>query len=278
MRKERRGLHSLRGHRESIAAFVLKYFFAPVVLAIFVMAPAWAACTGVVAERGARVWHAATGEKAAAITYLGHSSFLIESPEGVRIVTDYNGVHRAPMTPDIVTMNNAHSTHYTDHVEPGVKFVLRGWDPGGGVANHHLQYRDVRVNNVPTNVRGFGETRYNGNSIFVFDLADLCIAHLGHLHHTLTQADLAELGPIDIVLVPVDGSFTLNQPEMIEVLRQLKAKIAIPMHAFTEATLARFLALAEGRGFHVRHAPEPHVVVSRADLPETPEIVVLPGR
>ena len=181
----------------------------------------------------------------------------------MRIVTDYNGVHRAKVTPDIVTMNNAHQTHYSDYIEPGVKFVLRGWDPGGGVANHHLQYRDVRVNNVPTNVRGFGETRYNGNSIFVFDLADLCIAHLGHLHHTLTEADLAEIGTIDIVLVPVDGSFTLNQPEMIEVLKQLKAKIAIPMHVFTEETLARFLARAEERGFGVRHAPEPRIIVSR---------------
>src|SRR3954471_20729613 len=240
--------------------------------------PAWAACTGVVAERGARVWQAAAVEKAAAITYLGHASFLIESPEGVRIVTDYNGIHRAKATPDIVTMNNAHSTHYTDVIEPDVKFVLRGWDPGGGVARHDLHYRDVRVSNLPTNVRGFGGTRYNGNSIFVFDLADVCIAHLGHLHHTLTEADLAELGTIDIVLVPVDGSYTLNQPEMIEVLRQLKAKIAIPMHVFAEETLARFLALAGERGFDVRHAPEPRITVSRSDLPEQPEILVLPGR
>jgi L-ascorbate metabolism protein UlaG (beta-lactamase superfamily) len=262
----------------SLAALALNFIFMLALLAPLFVVQAWAACTGVVAERGARVWQAAAGEKAVAITYLGHASFLIESPEGVRIVTDYNGVHRAKVIPDIVTMNNAHSTHYTDHVEPGVQFVLRGWDPGGGVANHHLQYRDVRVNNVPTNVRGFGGTRYNGNSIFVFDLADLCIAHLGHLHHTLTEADLAELGTIDIVLVPVDGSFTLNQPEMIEVLRQLKAKIAIPMHVFTEATLTRFLALAGERGFDVRHAPEPHITVSRADLPERPEILVLPGR
>jgi L-ascorbate metabolism protein UlaG (beta-lactamase superfamily) len=278
MRKGRKGRCSLRDRRVSFAAVALTYFIALAVLAPLFVAEARAACTGVVAGAGARLWQAAAGDKAAAITYLGHSSFLIESPDGVRIVTDYNGVHRAKATPDNVTMNNAHSTHYTDAVEPGVKFVLRGWDPGGGMANHHLQYRDVRVNNVPTNVRGFGGTRYNGNSIFVFDLADLCIAHLGHLHHTLTEADLAVLGAIDIVLVPVDGSFTLNQPEMIEVLRQLKAKIAIPMHVFTEATLARFLARAGDRGFEVRHAPEPHIIVSRADLPEQPEILVLPGR
>ena len=277
MRKGRKGLHP--------ASRAIACPFRPLHL-IFLFwlclrrlcGPAWAACAGVVAERGARLWRAAAGEKTATITYLGHSSFLIESPEGVRIVTDYNGVHRAPVTPDIVTMNNAHSTHYTDFIEPGVKHVLRGWDPGGKMANHSLQYRDVRVNNVPDQCAWLGETRYNGNSIFVFDLADLCIAHLGHLHHTLTEAPLAELGTIDIVLVPVDGSFTLNQPEMIEVLRQLKAKIAIPMHVFTEATLARFLARAGERGFDLRHAPKQRITVSRADLPETPEILVLPGR
>ena len=79
----------------------------------------------------------------------------------------------------------------------------------------------MRIRNVPTNVREFGGTRYNGNSIFVFEAADLCIAHLGHLHHTLTGAHLAELGAIDVVMVPVDGTYTLNQEEMIEVLRQI---------------------------------------------------------
>jgi L-ascorbate metabolism protein UlaG (beta-lactamase superfamily) len=278
MRRGRQGLHPLCEHRVSFAVFALRGFFALILLAFFIAAPARAACTGVIADEGMRLWRASAGERAAALTFIGHASFLIESPEGVRIVTDYNGVHLAPVTPDIVTMNNAHSTHWTDNIEPGVKHVLRGWDPGGGMANHNLQYRDVRVTNIPTNVRGFGETRYNSNSIFVFNLGDLCIAHLGHLHHTLTEAHLAELGQIDIVLVPVDGSFTLNQTEMIEVLRQLKAKIAIPMHVFTDATLARFLARAPECGFSVRHAPRPRITVTRADLPEQPEILVLPGR
>ena len=249
-----------------------------VVVMSLVALPAWAACTGVIADSGARLWRAAAGEKAAAIDYLGHSSFLVESPEGVRIVTDYNDLVRPPVTPDIVTMNNAHSTHFTENIDPGVKFALRGWDPGGGMANHQLQFRDVRVHNVATNVRDFGATRYNGNSIFVFEIADLCIAHLGHLHHTLTEAHLAELGPIDVVMVPVDGSFTLNQEDMIGVLQQIKAKIAIPMHVFSDATLARFLARAAERAFDVRRLPEPRIVVSRAELPEKPEIIVLPGR
>ena len=61
------------------------------------------------------------------ITYIGHSTFLIESPQLVRIATDYNDYVRPPILPDIVTMNHAHSTHYTDHPEPGIKHVLRGW-------------------------------------------------------------------------------------------------------------------------------------------------------
>jgi L-ascorbate metabolism protein UlaG (beta-lactamase superfamily) len=155
--------------------------------------------------------------------------------------------------------------------------VLRGWDPAGGVASHRLEHRDVHVHNVPTNLREVAGTRYDGNSIFVFETAGLCIAHLGHLHHTLTQTHLAELGAIDIVMVPVDGALTLNQEDMIEVLQQIKPKIAIPMHVFSEARLDRFLARA-GERYRIRRMAEPRVLVSRADLPAEPEILVLPGR
>jgi L-ascorbate metabolism protein UlaG (beta-lactamase superfamily) len=249
-----------------------------IVLASVIASAAQAACTGVVAGRSGLL-HLAGGvaEGTVSITFLGHSSFLIESPAGVRIVTDYNDMIRAPTTPDIVTMNNAHPTHYSEAVEPGVKYVLRGWDPAGGVASHNLDYRDVRIRNVPTNVRELGGTRYNGNSIFVFEVADLCIAHLGHLHHTLTGAHLAELGAIDVVMVPVDGTYTLNQEEMIEVLRQIGPKLVIPMHIFTQASLEKFLARADAF-FSVRREAGAAVAVSRTGLPATPEILVLAGR
>ncbi len=259
------------------APSALKGFFV-FLLAFFLAGPAQAACSEVVAGEGVRLWRVATAEESAvAIGFLGHASFLIESPQGVRIVTDYNDMIRSPVTPDIVTMNNAHPTHYSEAVEPGVKYVLRGWDPAGGVAAHRLEYRDVRVRNVPTNLREAGGTRYDGNSIFVFETADLCIAHLGHLHHTLTQTHLAELGAIDIVMVPVDGALTLNQEDMIAVLQQIKPKIAIPMHVCSEARLDRFLARA-GERYRIRRMAEPRILVSRADLPAEPEILVLPGR
>ncbi len=278
MRKGRDGTVPLRGHRVSVASFALTVFLVLALLALGFGASAWAACTGPVADNGARVRLAAAGpEGGVGLTFLGHASFLIESPQGARIVTDYNDMIRAPVTPDIVTMNNAHPTHYSDNIEAGVKFVLRGWDPAGGIASHHLDYRDVKIHNVPTNVREFGGTRYSGNSIFVFDVADLCLAHLGHLHHTLTAGHLSDLGPIDVVMVPVDGGYTLNQAEMIEVLQQIKPKIAVPMHIFTQATLDKFLARA-AEFYTVRRADEPSVVLTRPGLPVIPEMLVLPGR
>ncbi|HEX6015678.1 MAG TPA: MBL fold metallo-hydrolase, partial [Geminicoccaceae bacterium] len=69
------------------------------------------------------------GGATARLTFLGHASFLIETAGGASAVTDYNGYVKASQAPDIVTMNNAHGTHYTDAVEPGVKHVLRGWNP-----------------------------------------------------------------------------------------------------------------------------------------------------
>jgi len=276
MHKGREGTMPLRALPISFVTFVVRCCFALALLALSTVAQA--ACTGVVAQDGVRLWRAAAGdEKRVGIDFLGHASFLIESPQGVKIVTDYNDMIAAPVLPDIVTMNNAHPTHYTDHPEAGIKYVLRGWDPAGGTASHNIEYRDVRVHNVATNVRDFGGTRYNGNSIFVFDTADLCIAHLGHLHHTLTPTHLAELGQIDIVMVPVDGGFTLNQADMIEVLQQIKPKIAIPMHIFSQVTLDRFLVRAEEH-YKLHRSDSPKIVLSRADLPKAPEVLVLPGR
>jgi L-ascorbate metabolism protein UlaG (beta-lactamase superfamily) len=275
VRKGRDGTVPLCGHCVSFASFALTILVA---LALLAPITGWAACSGPVAENGARLQLAAAApEGSVGLTFLGHASFLIESPQGVTIVTDYNDMIRAPVTPDIVTMNNAHPTHYTDAIEPGVKFVLRGWDPAGGIATHHLDYRDVKIHNVPTNVREFGGTRYNGNSIFVFDVADLCLAHLGHLHHTLTPGHLADLGPIDVVMVPVDGAYTLNQDDMIAVLQQIKPKIAVPMHVFTQATLDRFLGRA-AEFYTVKRTEEPAVALTRASLPDVPEMLVLPGR
>jgi L-ascorbate metabolism protein UlaG (beta-lactamase superfamily) len=211
------------------------------------------------------------------LTYVGHSTFLIESPQLVRIATDYNDYVRAPVLPDIATMNHAHSTHYTLSPDPGIKYVLHGWADDQKPARIDLQYKDVRVRNVPTNIRSFdGGTERHGNSIFVFEVAKLCIAHLGHLHHTLTQQQLNEVGRVDVVLVPVDGSYTLDLDGMVEVLHALKAPLMIPMHYFSAYTLDRFLQRVR-QEWDVDVAEIPSLVVSKTNLPSKPKVLVLPG-
>ncbi len=211
------------------------------------------------------------------ISYIGHSTFLLESPQLVRIATDYNDYVKPPVLPDIVTMNHAHNTHYTDNPEPGIKFVLRGWTGDQKPARIDMTYKDVRVRNVPTNIRTWdGGTERHGNSIFVFEMANLCIAHLGHLHHTLTQQQLDEIGRIDVVMVPVDGSMTLDLDGMVEVLHALKAPLMIPMHYFSAFTLDRFLQRVR-QEWEVEIAEVPSVVVSKTTLPAKPKVLVLPG-
>ena len=119
------------------------------------------------------------------------------------------------------------------------------------------------MRNVPTNIRNWGGgTERHGNSIFIFEIANLCIAHLGHLHHTLTQQQLNEIGRVDVVLVPVDGSYTLDLEGMIEVLHALKAPLMIPMHYFSSLH-ARPLPRPRPRDWDVEVAEVPSVVSRR---------------
>ena len=276
-----------------VAPFALASILAIVccLLPAFAQAPAPSApkpemresCPGLVAANAPRAMPvslklAALASDQVRITFIGHATFLIESPEGVRIATDYNDYVKPPVVPDIATMNHAHETHFTDHPDPAIKYVLRGWGPDGEhPAIWDLKYRDVRVRNVPTNIRTWsGGTERYGNSIFVFEIANLCIAHLGHLHHTLTQQQLDDLGRVDVVMAPVDGNFTLDLDGMMEVLAALKAPLIIPMHFFGYATIDRFLARAQQQ-WPVERAEVPTLVVSKATLPKSPKVVLLPG-
>ncbi len=238
-------------------------------------------CPGLVASGRPSVIPAAVrpglASNEARITYAGHSTFLIESPKLVRVATDYNDYVRPPVLPDIATMNHAHSTHYTDRPDPDIKFVLRGWRPDGQAANHDMTYSDVHVRSVSTNIRDWsGGTERNGNSIFIFDVGSLCIAHLGHLHHTLTQQQLNDIGHIDVLLVPVDGGFTMDLDGMVEVVQAIKAPLMIPMHYFSTFTLRRFLDRVS-RQYEVEFAETPSVVVSKMTLPTKGKFLVLPG-
>ena len=238
-------------------------------------------CPGLVARGMPQAIPASLKSDEARINYVGHSTFLIESPRGMKIATDYNDYVKPRALPDIVTMNYAHSTHFTDNPEPGIKHVLRGWGSSPDKpARHDLNAGDVRVRNVPTNIRSYmsGGTERHGNSIFIFELANLCIAHLGHLHHTLNQQQLNEMGRVDVVLFPVDGGVTLDHDGMIEVLQALKAPLVIPMHFFSTYSLRGFMDRVREKSFETEIHDVGTTVVSKTTLPGKPTMRVLPGR
>ncbi|HMO71136.1 MAG TPA: MBL fold metallo-hydrolase [Paracoccaceae bacterium] len=211
------------------------------------------------------------------IRYLDHASFLIETAGGLTAVTDFTGhTGTRPLIPDVVTMNNAHRTHWTPNPDPAIPHVLRGWAEGGAPADHRLDLGEMLVRNVPTDVRGGFEmgVRPAGNSIFVFEVAGLCIGHLGHLHHIPDDAQFASVGRLDVVMVPVDGGYTLDLPSMMQVVGRFRSSVVIPMHWFSGASLERFLADMQGQ-FDIVRLDQPDIELGLRKLPGRPTIMVL---
>ncbi len=211
------------------------------------------------------------------ITYIGHSTFEIETPAGARIQTDYNDYVQSPQLPHIVTMNNSHDSHFSFSPQKGIEHVLRGWDPAGGLAKHNLMFRDVRVRNVPTNLieRGAGKLA-NGNSMFVFEAVGLCAVHISHLHHYLSKEQLRSLGLIDIAFAPIDGMWTMSHDELFRVLGDIKARMIILMHYGSMSGVEAFVARAR-TNWSVRKHETNSMLVSLRNMPKTPEVVFLQG-
>jgi len=213
------------------------------------------------------------------LRYVSHASFLIQAGD-VSVVTDYAGfLGSADFIPDVVTMNHAHSTHFTTSPDPAIEHVLRGWGPFGEGIEHHLDLGEMLVRNVSTDIRGsFGSGSIEGgNSIFVFEVAGLCIGHLGHLHHVPSNEQFAALGRLDVVMAPVDGGLTLTLPEMIETLQRLKSSVVIPMHWFSGRSLSAFVdGMQEDFRIDLRDTRE--IEVSLRTLPAEPTVVVLRPR
>jgi L-ascorbate metabolism protein UlaG (beta-lactamase superfamily) len=210
------------------------------------------------------------------IRFLQHASFAIETEEFLAI-TDFTGLTGDPdLIPDIVTMNNAHDTHFTEVLDPRIPLVLRGWGEDGKPAAYNLDLGKMLVRNVTTDLRGpFGEgARKDGNSVFIFEVAGLCIGHLGHLHQIPTAAQYAAIGRLDVVMVPVDGAFTMGVAEMADIVRRLNARVVLPMHWFTPEGLARFLVQLNG-DHRIVVSDGAEIGVSRVTLPDRPEVVVL---
>jgi len=210
------------------------------------------------------------------ITYAGHSTYIVETPGGVRIATDFSGAYGHTPLPQVVTMNRAHRTHYTMTPDPGIETVLHGWGENGEPARHREVIDDVYIRNVPTDIRNWdGGMEINGNSIFIFEVAGLCIGHLGHLHHDLTDAHYAAIGRLDVLMVPVDGGMTQSLANMSTIAERLYSSVILPMHRHS-TPIGEFIGLM-GEGFATDFRSERSITVSLTNLPRQPTIVVLEG-
>lgn len=218
----------------------------------------------------------AMADEPVTITYLGHSTFYIQTPGGVTIATDYNGWYKPPVPPMVATMNHAHTTHYTMTPEPEIRHVLHGWsDTPGEAVKHELMVGDTFIRNVTTDIRRWGTFEENGNSIFIFEVQGLCIGHLGHLHHELDEGHYAEIGRLDVLMVPVDGGLTMGKLSMSNVVKRLRSSVILPMHR-RGPVIDDFLAMF-GADYDVVKAPEASMTVSVGLLPKRPTIYVLKG-
>jgi L-ascorbate metabolism protein UlaG (beta-lactamase superfamily) len=215
------------------------------------------------------------------ITYAGHSTYYIDTPGGVRIATDFSGAYAMGRTPDVVTMNRAHGTHYTLFPDSRIPHVLHGWGDDGRPARIALRVGDVFIRNVTTDIRRYfgedssGDMIRDGNSIFIFEVAGLCIGHLGHLHHRLDDSHFAAIGRLDIVMVPIDGTYTMSLDGISDITRRLRASVVLPMHRFM-TPLDEFMRRI-GQLFAIDERSERTLTISRESLPGTPTVIILRG-
>jgi L-ascorbate metabolism protein UlaG (beta-lactamase superfamily) len=224
---------------------------------------------------------AATNPRPVEIEWFGHSTFQITSSKGTRILADPHSRSDLPwptLDQHVVTTSHQHGAHSNIYMAKGNPVILQGLTPTGENWNPvHETIRDVSVYSVPAYHDKSQGLQRGKNAIFVFRVDDVCIAHLGDLGHLLTPPQLKLLGKIDVLLVPVAGGmFTVTPSEAIEVTKQVNPRIAIPEHYWWQGAADRFIS-----GFpRVKRSPGTTLKVSKPDLPQPVEIVVLsePGR
>ncbi|MDH3603004.1 MAG: MBL fold metallo-hydrolase [Candidatus Tectomicrobia bacterium] len=219
--------------------------------------------------------HAAdSSEKPVLLTWLGHSSFLLTSPAGLSLLIDPSAWHPLSAVPDVVTVSNLHGTHRAVESRMSTAQILWGMHPEQGWRHIVSTIQDVTLFNIPSYAsREMPQDSAIHNSIFVFQVAGLCIVHLGNLRHVLTRRQLEQLGTPDVVMIPVDGQWTLEYGDMFTVIDQLQPRLVIPMHIETVGQAEIFARYTASR-YAMRRLPGRTLVLSRSVLPARTEVVV----
>ena len=207
------------------------------------------------------------------IQWFGHSFFQITSSAGTRIVTDpfrYVGFPIPEVWPHVVTVGKETPNHSNVRMVRGDPLILRGLLDWGYDWNEiNTFFRDVLIYNVPVSVRAFEE--FGKGAAFVFEVDGLCICHTGDIGLPFNEDQLQFIGHVDILFVPIGGSYSMGPAAAKKVVEQLKPKIIVPMHYYNNAlVLERFL----NGPFPIRFLKVNKFSVSKDTLPRIPEIII----
>jgi L-ascorbate metabolism protein UlaG (beta-lactamase superfamily) len=209
------------------------------------------------------------------IKCLGHAAFVITSDAGLKIITDpYEtspGLTYGEITEsaDVVTVSHDHFDHCNVAAVRGNPEVVRR--TGRSAA------KGIEFNGIASYHDDAGGTLRGNNIIFCFELDGIKVCHLGDLGHLLDDKQLAEIGSVDIVLIPVGGSFTIDARAASQVCEQLKPKVIIPMHYRTEKSFPDIAGVDEfikGKS-NVTRQDSSEVEFKAGELPATSQIIVL---
>ena len=213
------------------------------------------------------------------IKWLGHASFMITSDKGIRIITDpYDAAYVAANgssygeikeAADIVTVSHDHADHNNAATVRGNPQVVKGATTA--------EVKGISFKGVPTyHDEAKGQQR-GENTIFCFEVDGIKVCHLGDLGHQLSDAQVAELGRIDILLIPVGGFFTIDAKTASQVCSVLAPGVVIPMHyktskcGFPIAKVDEFLRGKE----KVSRLDASEVEFKQGELPAATQIIVL---
>ena len=162
------------------------------------------------------------------IKWLGHASFLITSDTGIRLITDpyetggnlsYGEIKESA---DIVTVSHQHHDHNNVAAVQGSPEVVKEV-----VA---IEIKGIKFKGIPCCHDDAGGKMRGTNIIFCFEVDGIRVCHLGDLGHQLSEEQVAELGKVDILFIPVGGFYTIDAKGATEVSDRLKPRVIIPMH------------------------------------------------
>jgi L-ascorbate metabolism protein UlaG (beta-lactamase superfamily) len=207
------------------------------------------------------------------ISFLGNTCFRIKGKE-VTVVTDpYTpAAGRPPLKAqaEIVTVSRDDPAHNQVAAIGGEPRAING--PG------EYEIRGVLISGVATFGEGSGTKQRPRNTVYVMQMDDLRLCHLGGLGHVLSTEQVDEIGTVDVLFVPASGG-SLDTSKAAEVISQIEPSIILPMQYSSSdedgiATIAKFCHEMGLRQI----IPQPRFTIAKGSIPAETQVVVLEVR